>query len=137
MFNPPFDTFANRNKDIYIATKKGVKYDDYNNEIVEYNEPKFYGKRNYQPLTWRELQSYKEAYGEVRSNVVQCLLDYTEKGAFKEFDLAYLYGVSPIGEEVYGENANYIVKAFREQNTKIMVIFEEIIKEEYHADSEN
>ena len=58
------------------------------------------------------------------------LVDYTDRGKFKEFDLAYLYGATPKGETIYGENANYVIKAFREQNTKIMVIFEEIIKED-------
>ena len=86
--------------------------------------------RNYQPLTWRTLQSYMSSFGETKNNVVQMLIDYTDKGIFKEFDLMYLYGASPKGEQVYGENANYIVKAFREQNTKIMVILEEIIKED-------
>ena len=107
-----------------------AKYDDYNNEIVEYNKPFYYGMRNYQPLTWRTLQSYMSSFGETKNNVVQMLIDYTDKGIFKEFDLMYLYGASPKGEQVYGENANYIVKAFREQNTKIMVILEEIIKED-------
>lgn len=129
-FNPIFDTFSNRNKEVYVATKKGVRYDDYNNEIVEYNKPFYYGMRNYQPMTWRTLQSYISSFGETKNKVVQMLIDYTDKGIFKEFDLMYLYGASPKGEQVFGENANYIVKAFREQNTKIMVILEEIIKED-------
>ena len=126
MFNPPFDTFSNRFKDIYVARKKGVTYDDYNNEIVEYEKPVYYGIKNYQPLTWRNLQSYMSVYGETNRNVVQLLVDYTDRGLYKQFDLAYLYGATPKGESVYGEKANYVIKAVREQNTKIMVILEEI-----------
>lgn len=130
MFNAPNNIFFNKDKDIYIARKDKVEYDDYNNEIVSYKKPFFYGKKNYQPLTWKTLQAYKEVYGEVESNVVQCLIDYADENVFKPFDLAYLYGANPKGETVYGENANYIVKAFRKQNTRIMVLFEEIIKED-------
>ena len=128
MFKPPNDTFSNVNKPLYIAKKKSITYDDYNNEIIEYEKPFFFGNVNYQPLNLVSLQSYLSVYGETRSNVVQALIDYTYENTFKEFDLAYLYGVTPKGEKVYGENANYIVKAFRKQNTKILVIFEEIIK---------
>ena len=134
MFRPPNDTFSNVNKPLYIARKKSITYDDYNNEIVEYHKPfRFISDEkpiniNYQPLNWKSLQSYMSVYGETKSNVVQALIDYTYENTFKEFDLAYLYGVTPKGEKVYGENANYIVKAFRKQNTKILVIFEEIIK---------
>lgn len=130
MFNAPTDTFSNKNKDVYIARQDKIEYDDYNNQIKTYKKPFFYGRKNYQPLDWRNLQAYKEVYGQVTNNVVQCLIDYTDRGKFQEFDLAYLYGATPKGETINGENANYVVKAFREQNTKIAVIFEEIIKEE-------
>lgn len=130
MFNAPNDTFINRNKDVYIARKDKVEYDEFHNQIVKYKKPFFYGKKNYQPLDWRNLRAYEEPYGEINNNSVQMLIDYTDRGKFKPFDLAYLYGANPRGETVYGEKANYIVKAFREQNTKIMVILEEIIKEE-------
>lgn len=129
-FNPPNNIFKNWNKDMYIATKKEVKYDDYNNEIVIYNKPFFFGRVNYQPLTGKNLEAYIQAYGETKNNIVSCLIDYTEDGKFKEFDLAYLYGATPNGEQVYGDNANYMVRTYKSQNTKIMVIFEEIIKEE-------
>lgn len=134
MFNPPNDTTSNVYKPLYIARKKSVTYDDYNNEIVEYDTPfRFVNDQtpinvNYQPLNWKTLQAYMSVYGETRSNVVQALIDYNYEKVFKEFDLAYLYGATPKGETINGENANYIVKAFRRQNTKILVIFEEIIK---------
>nr|DAG35140.1 MAG TPA: hypothetical protein [Caudoviricetes sp.] len=130
IFNASKDTFSNVNKDMYIARKIGVEYDDNNNETIIYDKPFFYGKKNYQPMNLISLQSYMSVYGETKSNVVQLLIDSSEKGKFKEFDVAYLYGATPRNESVYGENANYQVKAFRQQNTKILVILEEIIKEE-------
>ena len=71
-----------------------------------------------------------KAYGETQNSIVSVLIDYIDDGKFETFDLAYLYGASPEGEEVNGENANYIVRSYKPQNTKIMVIFEEIVKEE-------
>jgi len=130
IFNANKDTFSNVNKDMYIAKKIGVEYDDYNNETIIYDKPFFYGKKNYQPMNLVSLQSYMSVYGETKNNIVQLLIDNSERNKFKVFDVAYLYGNTPKGESVYGENANYVVKAFREQNTKILVILEEIIKEE-------
>ena len=129
MFNPPNSIFQNWNKDLYIATKKQVTVDDYNNEIVEYNEPFYFGQVNYEPLTGKNLEAYIKAYGETNNNIVSCLIDYVDDKKFKQFDLAYLYGATPEGEQVYGDNANYLVRAYKPQNTKIMVLFEEIVKE--------
>ena len=128
-FNPRNHISKNWNKDLYIATKKGIKLDDYNNRIVEYNEPFYFGKVNYQPMNWRDLQSYMSAFGETTKKVIGLLIDYNDDGKFSEFDLAYLYGATPENEEVNGSNANYIVKSYKPQNTKIMVVFEEIIKD--------
>lgn len=123
--------FANLNKKIYIARKKTVTHDDYNNEIIEYDIPFSLGSFNYQPLQGTELQAYISAYGETKNKLVRVFLDRKYKDKLKEFDVAYLYGMTPNGEEIYGENANYIVRTCAEQNTKIMVVLEEIIKEEY------
>lgn len=130
MFRPNTSIFQNWNKDMYIASKLGVEYDDYNNEIITYKEPFYFGKVNYQPLTVKNLEAYMRVYGETDNNIVSCLIDYSDKDKIKKFDLAYLYDASPNGEKKYGDNANYIVKAFKPQNTKIMVLLEEIIKEE-------
>lgn len=129
MFNPPNSVFQNWNKDLYIATKKQVTVDDYNNEIIEYNEPFYFGQVNYEPLTGKNLEAYIKVYGETNNNIVSCLIDYVDDKKFKQFDLAYLYGANPEGEQVYGDNANYLVRAYKPQNTKIMVLFEEIVKE--------
>lgn len=128
-FKPSSNIFQNWNKSMYIANKKAIRYDEYNNEIVEYSKPFFFGKVNYQPLTGKNLEDYIQEYGETRNNVVSCLIDYNQDGKFKDFDVAYLYNATPKGEKVYGDNANYIVRAYKPQNTKIMVILEEIVKE--------
>lgn len=129
MFKAPNNIFRNWNKDMYISRKEKVIYDDYNNEIVIYGEPFYYGKVNYQPLTGKSLEAYMKAYGETENNIVSCLINHTDKDKFKAFDLAYLYGATPNGENKYGDNANYKIRAFKPQNTKIMVLMEEIVKE--------
>ena len=45
--NINFGIFNNLYKKIYIATKKNVTYDEYNNEVVDYNKPFYLGKFNY------------------------------------------------------------------------------------------
>lgn len=129
MFNAPFDTISNATKEMYISKKKSVVHDDYDNEIVIYDKPFYYGMVNYQPLVGNSLEAYMRVYGETKSNIVRCFINKEDIGVIREFDLAYLYGVSPKGELVYGDNANYTVRAVKEQNTKIMILFEEIIKE--------
>jgi len=130
-FNFKNNIFKNWNKDLYIAKKKAeVNVDDYGNEIVKYDEPFYFGKVNYQPLTTKQLEAYIRQYGETNNNIVSCLIDYKDKDSFRQFDLAYLYDAKPENESNYGDNANYIVRAFKPQNTRIMVILEEIIKEE-------
>ena len=134
-FNPKNSVFKNWNKDLYIANKSDVVKDEYNNQIVTYNKPFYFGKVNYQPLTKKDLEAYIKVYGETENSIVSLLIDYTEDGRFKAFDLAYLYGATPEGEEVNGANANYIVRSYKPQNTKIMVIFEEIVKEDHNGNN--
>lgn len=121
--------FKNLYKKIYIARKDHVEYDDYNNEIVIYQTPIYLGSFNYQPLTNNELQAYISAYGETKKNIVKVFLDLKYKNKINEFDLVYLYDTNPNNETKNGANANYRVRTKKEQNTKVMVIFEEIIKE--------
>ena len=135
MFKAPNHIFNNWNKDLYIATKKEVILDEYGNEIVTYNKPFYFGKANYQPLTRKDLEAYVKVYGETRNSIISLLIDYTKDGQFKAFDVAYLYGATPDGEVKYGDNANYIVRSYKPQNTKIMVIFEEIVKEEQNGNN--
>lgn len=129
-FNPKSHIFRNWNKDMYIATKDEVVVDDYDNEIVTYNKPFFFGKVNYQPLTTKQMEAYIQTYGETENNVVSCLVDFKDRYKFNIFDVAYLYDATPNNEVKNGANANYKIRAFKPQNTKIMVILEEITKEE-------
>lgn len=129
--------FDNLYKPIYIATKKDVEVDNYNNEIVTYNKPFFYKNMNYQPLQGNDLMAYMSVYGETKNKLVRVFIDAWDIGLFKEYDLAYLYGATPKNETIYGENANYKVRTYAEQNTKIMVVFEEIIKEEINYESKD
>ena len=135
MFKAPNHIFQNWNKDLYIANKDVITHDEYNNEIVTYKRPFYFGKVNYQPLTKKDLEAYIKEYGETENSIISLLIDYTEDGRFKAFDLAYLYGATPENEEVNGANANYIVRAYKPQNTKIMVIFEEIVKEDHNGNN--
>ena len=128
-FNPKNSVFQNWNKDLYIATKNEITIDDYNNEIITYNKPFYFGKVNYQPLTTKQLEAFMRTYGETENNIVSCLINSKDRNKFRIYDLAYLYGANPKNEEINGSNANYKVRAFKEQNTRIMVIFEEIIKD--------
>lgn len=130
-FNPIKDIYKNWNKEMYIANKLSeVTIDDYGNEIVAYDKPYYFGKVNYQPLTTKQMEAFIKAYGETNNNIVSCLINYTDKDKIKQFDLAYLYGAKPLNEVNNGDNANYLIRAFKPQNTKIMVILEEIVKEE-------
>lgn len=129
-FNAPNNIFQNWDKDLYIASKNGVTYDDYLNQIVQYDKPFYFGKVNYQPLTTKQLEAFIKTYGETNANIVSCLIDYVDNGKIKIFDKAYLYGATPDNEVSNGSNANYVVRAYKPQNTKIMILFEEIIKEE-------
>ena len=133
-FNAPNHIFNNWNKDLYIASKNGVGYDEYLNQTIIYDEPFYFGKVNYQPLTTKQMEAYMKAYGETENQIISCLINYTDKNKIKKFDLAYLYGANPKSEVKYGDNANYLVKAVKPQNTKIMILFEEIIKEENNGE---
>lgn len=134
-FNAPNHIFQNWNKDLYIASKNDVVYDDYLNEIVTYSKPFYFGRVNYQPLTTKQMEAFIKAYGQTDNNIVSCLINYTDDGKIKIFDKAYLYGANPNNETNNGDNANYVVRAYKRQNTKIMILFEEIIKEDNNGES--
>ena len=129
MFKSRYGIYKNWNKPLYISTRKEVITDDYNNEIITYNKPFYFGKINYQPLTGKSLEAYISAYGETKNKIVCGFIDSIDDNKFSELDVAYLYGATPTGEKENADNANYIVRTYRKQNTKIMVVFEEIVKE--------
>lgn len=92
-------------KPLYIATFKEITYDDELNEIRTYNEPVAY-EMNYQPVSsYLDIQAFdKDAI-----EMYKIVLPIKDKDLFKEYDLAYLNGATPEGEENNGDNANYVL----------------------------
>lgn len=110
--------------EVYIASKIGVEYDDETNEIPKYDKPneKPY-KFNYQPVvTDAEIAEF----GEKASIMKKAVIPISYQGQFKEFDVAYLDGVTPEGEENHGDNANYRLLPPRDGNSVIIIYFEKL-----------
>lgn len=111
-------------KDLYVAKLVKETIDDYGNNIKEYKEPKYYGKFNIQPLSG---ESDVTEYGSKVSKMQKVLVDYDKYlDKFKEGDVAYLDRVTPEGEELFGDKANYRINSVREQHRKIAIYFEKI-----------
>ena len=124
MFNAPNDIFKHWNKPCFIASKLDPTEDIYGNEITQYDVPKKY-IFNYQPVT---DEAELAAYGITNKGVVRAILTNNYLGKIKEYDLAYLYGATPDNETKNGQNANYVVKTFIPQNSRILVYFERRVK---------
>lgn len=113
-----------KKKDLYIASFIDDEYDDEGNKISTYSKPEYIGKENIQPLSGA---SEVEEYGTKVSKMQKVLLDHDRYlGKFKENDLAYLDGITPDGEQVNGDNANYKIDSVRNQNKKIAIYFEKL-----------
>ena len=111
------------NKKIWIAKKIGTQENDYGTEIPVYDKPVEY-MMNVQPLSSEaDIAEFGENAKQVQRAVIE-LKKYF--GEFKEFDVAYLDGVTPDGEEVNGENANYRLYPPRNQNKVIILYFERL-----------
>ena len=111
------------NKKIWIAKKIGTQENDYGTEIPIYDKPEEY-MMNVQPLS---SEADIAEFGENAKQVQRAVIEYKKYfGKFKEFDVAYLDGVTPDGEEVNGENANYRLYPPRNQNKVILLYFERL-----------
>ena len=111
------------NKKIWIAKKIGTQENDYGTEIPIYDKPEEY-MMNVQPLS---SEADIAEFGENAKQVQRAVIEYKKYfGEFKEFDVAYLDGVTPDGEEVNGENANYRLYPPRNQNKVILLYFERL-----------
>ena len=124
-----FDLYANSTmnykSDIYIASKLGVTEDDYMNQIEEYDTPVPYCF-NVQPIT---QSSELAEFGELSRYMKRAVVSKSQYlGVFKEFDKAYLDGITPENETINGENANYRIYSIRPQNVVLMIYFEKIVK---------
>ena len=107
-------------KEVYIASKIDVSYDDEGNEIAVYGEPKLY-EFNYQPVN---SDAEFVEFGEKASIMKKVVIPITYQGKFKAFDVAYLDGVTPKNEKKYGNNANYRLLPPRDGNAVIIIYFE-------------
>lgn len=119
--------FLNRlrkwNKKIWIAKKIGSKENDYGYEIPIYDKPKMY-MMNVQPIS---SEADIQEFGENARQMQKAVIEYKKYfGKFNEFDVAYLDGASPDGEESNGANANYRLYPPRNQNKVIQIYFERL-----------
>lgn len=115
---------SNWKKDVYIASKKGVQYDIEDNEIPVYDKPnKKPYKFNYQTLS---TDADIVEFGENAKIMKKAVIPISYQGQFKEFDVAYLDGATPDGEENYGDNANYRLLPPRDGNSVIIIYFEKL-----------
>ena len=105
-------------KDVYIASKIGTQLDDEGNEIN--SEPY---KFNYQPVS---TSADIAEFGEKAKIMKKAVIPISYQGQFKEFDVAYLDGVTPDGEENYGDNASYRLLPPRDGNSVIIIYFEKL-----------
>ena len=122
-----FNTFKNVKSKCYIGSKLDSIFDDYGNEIKVYDTPQEY-YFNIQPvssLNTSEIQSFGENAERMKVALITNRAKYDNK--FKEFDCAYLDGVTPDGESVNGQNANYRVYSVQPQNVAIRVFFIKIV----------
>lgn len=116
-----YDTFKNVKSVCYIGTKLDSTFDDYGNEITNYDIPQKY-LFNIQPVTLSsDIQTFGENSNKMKVAVITNRAKYDNK--FKEFDCAYLDGATPDGEVVNGEKANYRVYSVQPQNVAIRVFF--------------
>lgn len=111
----------------YIAKKLPPTYDEWGNQLLNYEEPKKY-YFNIQPVN-KDNTSNDSAFGELIPRLKCAVIPKIEySGMFNEFDLAYLDGISPVDESFYGEKANYRIYSVQPQNAIIKVYFLKIIK---------
>ena len=92
-------------KDVYIASKLGVDYDDEANEIVSYDTPNVEPyKFNYQPVS---TDAEIAEFGEKASVMKKAVIPISYKGMFKEFDVAY----SSIVSSIQDVKANHVTSS--------------------------
>lgn len=111
---------------LYISKKLDSTEDECGNEIDNYDEPiKYYF--NVKPVT---TSSEIQAFGELANSMKVAVITEKDKylNKFKEFDLAYLDGITPDKEPKPGFNANYRIYAVQPQNAIIKVYFIKLVK---------
>ena len=113
----------NWSKTLYIASYVGEpSLDDEGNEVREYLEPVEY-KFNYQPVTsYLDVQTF----GKDSTITKKMVIPVEYAGRFKAYDLAYLDGATPEGEEKHGDNANYILLDPKVGNSVVVIYCQKI-----------
>ncbi len=109
-------------KECFIASKLEISYDDDGNEIVLYDKPIRY-EFNYQPVS---SDADIAEFGENSKIMQKAVIPISYKNIFKEFDVAYLDGASPLNETRNGLNANYRLLPPRIGNAVIIIYFEKL-----------
>lgn len=110
-------------KPIYIASKTGDDVDDDGNSISVYDTPVFY-KFNYRGVS---SQAEMQEFGEDAREMLRMVIPLDKYlNVFKEFDVAYTDGVTPEGEGVNGQNANYRLLPPRNGGSVIIIYMKRI-----------
>lgn len=115
--------FQNRkrkwNKKIWIAKKIGSKEDDYGYEVPIYSKPKMY-MMNVQPIS---SSADIQEFGERAKQMQKAVIEYKRYfGKFKEFDIAYLDGATPVQD-----GGEFVVNANDLDNGQVRIVDELIV----------
>jgi hypothetical protein len=109
-------------KQIFIASKTGDDIDDLGNSISVYDIPVEY-KFNYRGVS---SQAEMVEFGEDAKTMLRMVIPISYKNQFKEFDVAYVDGVTPEGEGVNGANANYRLLPPRNGGSVVIIYMKRI-----------
>lgn len=109
--------------DVYIAIKGEPDYDDEGNEIPIYSKPEPYSF-NYQSVS---SNADIAEFGERAKMMKKAVISIAYKDQFKEFDVAYLDGITPQEETIHGSKANYRLLPPRNGNAVIIIYFEKLV----------
>lgn len=106
-------------KRIYISNHITKTIDG--NDISIFSKPKEYFF-NVQPISGN---ADVVEYGTRIKNVFKAVVDIVYKDKIKEGDIAYLEGIKPNSTNT---NYNYMIISVREQNQRIAIYFEKLVK---------
>ena len=118
----PITNVEQWSKPIYIASKIRDDIDDLGNSISVYDIPIEY-RFNYRGVS---SQAEMVEFGEDAKTMLRMVIPISYKNQFKEFDVAYVDGVSPEGEGVNGTNANYRLLPPRNGGSVIVIYMKRI-----------
>ena len=122
MIIQPITDIERWRKQIFIASKTGDDIDDLGNSISVYDIPVEY-KFNYRGVS---SQAEMVEFGEDAKTMLRMVIPISYKNQFKEFDVAYVDGVTPEGEGVNGANANYRLLPPRNGGSVVIIYMKRI-----------